>query len=217
MATKLLRDRRHCQKTTIQKNRSGGASLGVFKELKVFWDDFYIKTSAKWRRISIARKLPADNTEDVLQDVWLAAWRERSRFHGKDAVQQLCGWMRQVLHHKITDAFRYRARHRAVSLDALSAEPAAPEEDEFDQERRVWLAERLEETAVEESLNARLLRGRFVDGRSNAELAVMEGLTEKAVESRICRLIAELRQKATEDWLSVPSQEDSSPQKNEQN
>ncbi len=156
--------------------------------------------------------LPLDHAEDAIQEVWLAAWRERNRFHGKDAVRKLCGWMRQVMLHKIADEFRHMARHHAVSLDTLPMAPAIPEGDELDWKRREWLAERLKETVTDDSLNDRLLRGRFIDGRTNAELAAEEDQTEKAVESRICRLIKELRQMATKDGLIVPSQEDGSPE-----
>lgn len=108
------------------------------------------------------------------------------------------------MRNKVVDALR-RLHSGIVSLDALAREQIAPEENEVESKQRVWVMEQVEKTEEDELLSARLLRGRFVDGRTNAELAVEEGLTEKAVECRICRDIAELRQKAAEDGLMAPS------------
>lgn len=205
MASRLLKDRRYCS-ITVQKITVGGGGRSI-AEIVDNWDEFYRRMSAALRRMAAAMNLPEDTADDVVQEVWLATVANWPRFRGKDVEQRLGGWMLQVMHNKIVDALKDLGR-RPGSLDALRLKPMSPDGGGIDGERRAWIEERLEETAADESLNGRLLRGRFRDGRTNAELAAENDLTEKAVERRICKMIAGLRQDASEVSLLETSEED---------
>ncbi len=156
--------------------------------------------SASLREMARKRNLSPEDTEDALQETWLAALKKRPQFGGKDIERPLYAWMRGVMRHKIVD---YVRRRRLVSLENLTMGPAAFTEVEVESERRAWLEEKLEAMASEESLNARLFCGHFRDGRTMAELATEEGLSAKAVESRICRQIETLRRAATREGFNV--------------
>ncbi len=203
MISSLLKDRPH--RTHIcTRNQEMAGGPGSIEELLAS-KEFYPIMTAMLRPISVAMNLPAGHIEDVMQEASLAILEYLDRY-GNDVIQRWRSWMRQVVRNKTVDALR-QVHLGIVSLDASAIEPIAPESEEADTDRErqlAWVGERLEETAADESLNGRLLRGRFVEGRTNARLAEEEGLTEKAVECRICRRIAELRQKAVEDGLIGP-------------
>lgn len=166
------------------------------------WDEFNRIVNVWLRPIALAMSLPSSQMEDVMQDVWVAALEYSNRY-GKTSIQQLACWMRKVMHNKTVDALRHPNRE-TVLLDVFAIETMALEPEEAGiawRQEREWLKEQLAALAENESLNARLLRGRFVDGLMNAELARRNALTEKAVECRICRMISMLRRRAAADGI----------------
>jgi RNA polymerase sigma factor (sigma-70 family) len=161
------------------------------------WDQFNRIVNVWLRPIALGMSLPSSQIEDVMQDVWVAALEYSNRY-GKASIQQLDCWMRKVMQNKTVDALRHPNRE-TVLLEVFAIEQSALETEEAGiarQQEREWLKEQLAALAENESLNARLLRGRFVDGLTNAELARRNALTEKAVECRICRMISMLRRRA---------------------
>lgn len=163
------------------------------------WEEFHRYVSASLREMARKGDLSSEDTKDALGETWLAALTKRPQFGGKDIERQLYAWMRGVMRHKIVDFHR---RRHVVSLENLTREPAAVTEEEDETERRAWLHEKLVAMASEEETNARLFCGHFRDGRTLAELAAEEELSEKAVESRIVRGIKKLRRIATKDGLA---------------
>ena len=165
------------------------------------WEEWYRSEAASLRQMARNRKLSPEDTEDALQKVWLAAWQKRDLFVGEDAARYLHAWLRVAMDHKIVDALR---RCRTVSLETLAQEPMTSVETGLAAARRKWLAARLDEMEADKSPNARLLCGRFRDGRTNADLAAENNKTEKAVECCICRQIEKLRQEMEEAGLADP-------------
>jgi RNA polymerase sigma factor (sigma-70 family) len=148
-------------------------------------------------------RLSPDQTEDAIQEVWLAALKNLHRFRGENAARRLHGWMRKVMRCKAVDARHRMHCHRTLPLDTLPAEPMEAKDTGIDRERSTWLAARLDEATKQESLNCRLLCAHFQDGRTIADLAAEAGLTKKAIECRIYRWISKLRQAAAVDGLPV--------------
>lgn len=183
---------------------SGGEALegeSRAEAVRALWDDFYRNQSATLRRIAAAKGLPPDQTEDAIQEVWLAALKNLHRFRGENAEQRLLGWMRKVMHYKAVDVHRSMYCRRVLPLDSLPAERMAAKDAGNDRERSNWLAARLDEAGKQESLNCQLLCAHFQDGRTIADLAAEAGLTKKAIECRIYRWISKLRREAVVDGL----------------
>ena len=90
-------------------------------------DDLY----ERFRRpaFALARRILADDTlaEDVLQDVFVAVWKDPAAFDG--ARGSLASWLLAMVHHKAVDAVRREESHRrrqARAEDELRmAEPLA--------------------------------------------------------------------------------------------
>jgi RNA polymerase sigma factor (sigma-70 family) len=164
------------------------------------WDEFYRRVSGELREMARKTRLSAQDIEDAIHETWLAALRNLPRFLGNDPERHMNAWMRAVMHHKIADVIRRRS---LLSLEDLAMEPSAFIIAVDRSEQRAWVEARLADMAVEASLNARLLCGHFCDGRTIAELAAESEMTQRAVESRICRQIEKLRQEAAKDGFQA--------------
>jgi RNA polymerase sigma factor (sigma-70 family) len=187
---------------TVRKHRGGGASEAPKIDTRTAeWDEFYRSQSAYLRKMAVAMRLAPDQTEDVIQDVWLATLKNLHQFIGENALRRVRVWMRGVMRRKTANSFR---RRRFVSLDDLATEPMASTGTEIEVERRAWLAARLDEMEADEAPNARLFCGHCRDGRTIADLAMETGLTEKAICHRIYRQIEKLRQTMQEAGLADP-------------
>jgi RNA polymerase sigma factor (sigma-70 family) len=182
---------------SVQKNRLGG---GGRRAVVASWDEFYRRVSGELREMARKTRLSAEDIEDAIHETWLAALRNLPRFLGNDPERHMNAWMRAVMHHKIADVIRRRS---LLSLEDLAMEPSAFIIAVDRSEQRAWVEARLADMAVEASLNARLLCGHFCDGRTIAELAAESEMTQRAVESRICRQIEKLRQEAAKDGFQA--------------
>jgi RNA polymerase sigma-70 factor (ECF subfamily) len=143
--------------------------------------------------------LRREQTEDVVQNVWLAVVRSWPQFQGEGAEARLRRWLPRVVRSKVADLFCRESRQPRQSPSAGELEVAAAEEND----PAVWLAKEEEREAVRAALarlraevapcNWRLLSGRYVEGRSVKDLAVAEGLTQHEVSCRLHRMLEKLR------------------------
>jgi DNA-directed RNA polymerase specialized sigma24 family protein len=122
---------------TVRKHRGGGGEAPKIDTRTAEWDKFYRSQSAYLRKMAVAMRLAPDQTEDVIQDVWLATLKNLHQFIGENALRRVRVWMRGVMRRKTANAFR---RRRFVSLDDLATEPMASTGTEIEVERRAWLA-----------------------------------------------------------------------------
>jgi RNA polymerase sigma-70 factor, ECF subfamily len=143
-----------------------------------------------------ARLLPrTDLAEDLVQEVFLAAWENLKEFRGQASLE---AWLLGIARHKVEDHYRARLR-RLLSLGEEGEDPpesaAPPEWDEkLDQERlrqRTW---RVLATLPEHYRLALLWR--YWEKCPAQEMAVRTGKTEKAVE----RLLARARSQFRREW-----------------
>lgn len=84
---------------------------------------------------SLARRICADDglAEDVVQEVFLALWRDPSRFDAERG--SFSTWLMTLVHHKAVDAVRREStvRRRTVPADEDGEERAAPQGPGADQ------------------------------------------------------------------------------------
>ncbi|HYU45320.1 MAG TPA: sigma-70 family RNA polymerase sigma factor [Terriglobales bacterium] len=135
-----------------------------------------------------------EQVDDLVQEVFLAAWENLSRYRGTGPLQ---AWVMGIARHKVEDY--YRARLRAPeSIEDADQEPVAPasasdfhqllEQDEL--RKYTW---RVLGSLPE--LYRLALIWRYWDKDSSREMARKTGKTEKAIERLLARARAEFRER----------------------
>ena len=76
--------------------------------------------SASLRKFA-ARRLPASDIDDVLQDTWIAVWEGLPNFEGEDKFRT---WVYSICFHKVQDHWR-REHYRPPSASLVDAEGRA--------------------------------------------------------------------------------------------
>ena len=139
--------------------------------------------------LGIVRDLAA--SEDVAQEVYLAAWQELGKLRNPASFLP---WLRQLTRNRAHDAVRRQLRARLRSDGGDAAALADPRPDAGAQ-----LVAREEESALVEALAALPEAAREVvtlfyrEGRSTLQVAELLGVTEAAVKKRLQRAREELR------------------------
>ena len=123
----------------------------------------------------------ADLADDVLQETWLTAARRLAAFDPDRA--RFAAWVCGVAANVVRNHLRARARrrHRSRPLAAVP-EPASADPPPDDRAERVAAA-----LAALPDRCERVLRAKYLDRRTVAEIAAEWGETEKAVESLLAR------------------------------
>lgn len=127
-----------------------------------------------------------DLLDDLVQEVFLAAWRALDRFRGESEVRT---WLLGIARHKLAD--HYRARMRGADLplepDAGADEPSAI----LDVDTRLDAATRDARARATLSKLPEMYRAvllwHYWDERSTAEIAAETGKTAKAIERLLDR------------------------------
>ena len=129
-----------------------------------------------------------DLADDVLQDTWLAAVRRIRRFD--PAAGPFHAWLCGIAANVLRNHLRAR-RRRAGRQEPLTNDPAVA-----DRARAERVAEAL---AILPERAERVLRMKYLDRMSVAEIAAAGGETEKAVESLLVRARAAFREAYGDD------------------
>ena len=144
-----------------------------------------------WRRLTPKVEM----VDDIVQDVFMAAWRAWKGYSGEASLQT---WLLGIARNKVEDHYR-----RSLSQPLLDLETAADEMpgveaelgEQLDSQRQAErTAQVLAELPYEYSI---ALRWRYWEGRSARQVAAASGRTEKAVE----RLLARARERFKQHWL----------------
>lgn len=123
----------------------------------------------------------ADLAEDVLQETWLTAARRLAAFDPDRA--RFPAWVCGVAANVVRNHLRARSRLRRRSRPLTAApEPASADPPIDDRAERAAAA-----LAAIPDRCERVLRAKYLDQRSVAEIAAAWGETEKAVESLLTR------------------------------
>jgi RNA polymerase sigma-70 factor, ECF subfamily len=141
-----------------------------------------------------------DLADDLVQEVFLAAWESLSNFRGTSSLR---GWLLGIARHKVEDYYRARLREleplpEAELEVAASGSVAELHLDETLDERT--LQEKISRVlaSLPESYSVALL-WRYWEKRSTREMAERTGKTEKAIE----RLLARAREQFKQRWTSA--------------
>jgi RNA polymerase sigma-70 factor (ECF subfamily) len=136
---------------------------------------------------------------DLAQETFVRVYQSRAKF---DARRKFSTWLYAIASNLVRDRFRWRSRHRQVSLDAeneatgneflekLSGHEPSPSES-LQAEERAEAVRRAVATLPEE-LRLPLVLTEY-EGRSQAEVGEILGCTPKAVETRLYRARQQLR------------------------
>ncbi len=144
------------------------------------------------------RLLPrTDLADDLLQEVFLAAWRSLKDFRGQSSLK---GWLLGIARHKVEDHYRKRLREpEQLAAEGEDVEPnlvVTPEIDEdLDMETRGRKMRDVLKSLPE--TYSTVLLWRYWEHRSAAEMAERTGKTVKAIE----RLLARARSEFKRRWL----------------
>jgi RNA polymerase sigma-70 factor (ECF subfamily) len=142
-----------------------------------------------------------DIVDDILQDVFLAAWDNLASFRGESTLRT---WLLSIARHKVEDYYRKRSKDLEVpgpeGIEALEAEFVDLQLEERIDEH--WLDEKVQRTlmALPETYSLILL-WRYWEKRSTRDIAVATGKTEKAVERLIARARAAFKKKWNDERL----------------
>ena len=136
----------------------------------------------------VRRRLDRSNAvDDLIQEVFLAAWSALPRFRGESEIRT---WLLGIARHKIGDYYRERLREIPLSdeLEEMSAPanptPASGEED-LDRQRCEARTRRI--LAMLPDQYRAVLFWRYWDQRSVAEMAAITGHTAKSIERLLDR------------------------------
>ncbi len=135
-----------------------------------------------------------DLADDLLQEVFLTAWESLARYEGRSSLRN---WLLGIARHKVEDHYRAALREPWPCDESEAAgEPSgqAPAEERMDRERLLEKT-RLALERLPERYRA-VLRWRYWERRSAAEVAAQTGTTVKAVE----RLLARARLAFRKEW-----------------
>ena len=133
--------------------------------------------------------------EDLVQEVFLAAWRNLGNFRGEARLHH---WLRGIARHKVEDYYRKRLREpegRVEIEDALPELTFIPRyEEQLDRAANLQKMHRVLARLPE--TYGLVLLWRYLEQRSVREMAQLTGKTEKAIE----RLLARAREHFRKEW-----------------
>ena len=140
------------------------------------YDDLY--SYVHWRCAGMK-----DQTEDVVQETWLTAVRRVRTFDPRQG--SFLAWLRGISANVLRNHFR--RQRPARRLQPLDEEPTATDSTKTEHIRR----ERARAVAVTLAAlpehHEAVLRAKYLDGATVAEIARSSGQTQKAVESLLTR------------------------------
>lgn len=162
------------------------------------WEQFYRQFDPYVRRLVKAWRLPAADTDDVVQEIWgdlvtrltgLNYDPRRGRFHA---------WLFTLVRRKVIRFLQRRSRHSVQQLldpaEALTQDDGDPVAACLRQENRRLVRRMLAvlRTSVSDT-NYQVLHLRWIDGRSSADIAAQVHISPDQVRYRLTRMKRKLR------------------------
>jgi RNA polymerase sigma-70 factor (ECF subfamily) len=161
------------------------------------WEVFYHTYTGMLRRMAREFHLDAQQSEDLVQEVWTRVIINLSSFHWREYGAGLRGWLYTLIRNQALNFVRQKARHPVKFADNIEMSDIADQGQEK-QWGACWDREFLQHIVEEvgkrvSPLNHRLMVFRWLEGRSLAETAALLDLSEKQVKYRLHRLFCKLR------------------------
>jgi RNA polymerase sigma-70 factor (ECF subfamily) len=142
----------------------------------------------------------ADLVDDLVQEVFLAAWESLDKFRGYSSLRS---WLLGIARHKVEDHYRKRLREVQIAdeEEGMGSEPVSAHDlEEALAERQAGELTREVLSSLPETYTVVLL-WRYWENRSLRDIAVQTGRTEKAIE----RLLSRARQQFKKRWYEQQS------------
>ena len=142
----------------------------------------------------------ADLVDDLVQEVFLAAWESLDKFRGYSSLRS---WLLGIARHKVEDHYRKRLREVQIAdeEEGMGSEPVSAHDlEEALAERQAGELTREVLSILPETYSLVLL-WRYWENRSLRDIAVQTGRTEKAIE----RLLSRARQQFKKRWYEQQS------------
>lgn len=139
----------------------------------------------------------ADLVEDIVQEIFLAAWQNLDKFRGDSSLR---GWVLGIARHKVEDYYRIRMRELQIEEgDEVSCEDTVSFHDlEKSLETRQASEMARETLAGLPETYGLILLWRYWSGRSLRQIANETGRTEKAIERLLARARIEFKKRWNE-------------------
>ena len=137
--------------------------------------------------------IPAEDVEDVTQEVFLAAMKSLPAFRGE---AQFSTWLRTITNHKVAEFYRKRNRKQEVQLAPLSEASGCTEGHTSKMmEERIILRKALEQLSTS---YREVLILRFAEDLQFNQIAEVTGQSLDATKSLFRRAVAALKNKLDE-------------------
>jgi len=150
--------------------------------------EMYARWSALVYTIAVRSLGDPTEAEDVLQKVFLSAWRGRLGFDPDRS--RLSTWLVGITRHAVADAHAARARRRQVEGDAAGYLPLVQEDDSLAVADQVLMSEELKRL---EAVPQQVMRLAFYDDLTHVQIADRLGLPLGTVKSHIRRSLSRLK------------------------
>jgi RNA polymerase sigma factor (sigma-70 family) len=163
------------------------------------WDGFYRTYTNILRRMAAEFRLDAEDSEDLVQEVWLQVIAHLPEFEWQPDGSGLRGWLYTLIRNKALNLIRQKARNpvRPGGLmemhEVTDRTPGPAEQWEIQWDRELMHLLLAELSTQVSPVNHRLLVLRWIEGRPLAEVARLLNLSEKQVTYRQQRLFRKLR------------------------
>lgn len=158
---------------------------GDDQAFKEFYDAYFLRI---YRYLLVLNSGKEDLVADALQDCMIRIVRHMKPFQDSGA---LWNWIRSLAKSAFIDQVRKRNRSRA-ELPLVSE---LKEREDGDTELKEQLRACLKDLKPQEK---RMIEGKYFLGKTYEELAKEERVTPKAIESRLARIRAKMRQRMLE-------------------
>lgn len=169
-----------------------GAPLRIGKQRDPLMDrpttDDPLTQELPWLR-RLASRLAADDADDLAHDVWLLAKRDHPKPRGSTGLRP---WLSKVMRNRLHSVRRARiSREHREARESATQWPQAQPEDTAMAADVVRVLDRALATLSDEERT--LLRDRFFDDRTAAEIATKLGVPASTIRARLRRTLLRLR------------------------
>jgi RNA polymerase sigma-70 factor (ECF subfamily) len=144
-------------------------------------------------------RLDAQQSEDLVQEVWARIIVNLSRFQWHEHGAGLRGWLYTMIRNQALNVIRQKARHPLKLANGLEMRDVADPGPRPDEQWETYWDRELLQFVIQElatrisPVNHRLMILRWLEERSLAETAALLNLSEKQVSYRQHRLFRKLR------------------------
>lgn len=162
------------------------------------WEQFYRQFDPYVRRLVKAWRLPAADTDDVVQEIWADLVTRLTGLNYDPRRGRLHAWLFTFVRRKVIRFLQRKSRHSVQQLldpaESLTKDDGDPAAACLRQENRRLVRRTLAvlRTRISDT-NYQVLHLRWIDGRSSADIAAQVNISPDQVRYRLTRMKRKLR------------------------